>query len=268
LESNGNALGFANMDRKASMSPEGVIETPAQSEQGSHVPRGKAARSAIDLVASLAMIVAAGVIVWTAVRQQPTPATPSREIPVPAMPISVDGAPSLGDVRAPVVVVEFSDFQCPFCARFVRDILPELKKKYIDSGSVRLVFKNLPLTAVHHRAEAAAEAAVCAAEQGQFWPMHDAFFAEQGKLEDSDIDRVAASTGVRIETFRTCIQTIGANGVREDTELAATLKLASTPAFLIGRLAPGGAVAIRRTIAGARPLSDFAKAIDDVRASR
>ena len=137
-------------------------------------------RSVLDIVATLAMIAAAGAIIWTTLgRSAPTAARPGRApIPVPTEPVPLEGAPILGNPEAPVAIVEFSDFACPFCGRFSKDILPELKAKYIDTGQVLLAFRHLPLDRIHPRARPAAEAAECASRQGKFWRFHDLLFAD------------------------------------------------------------------------------------------
>lgn len=95
--------------------------------------------------------------------------------------ISVDDDPALGEEDAPVVIIEFSDFQCPFCKRFAEQTFPQLKRDYIDTGKVRFVFRDFPILRIHPNAGLAALAAECADEQGRFWEMHDRLFARQAE---------------------------------------------------------------------------------------
>ena len=90
--------------------------------------------------------------------------------------LSVEGAQFLGQKNATVTVVEFSDYQCPFCARHVQQTLPLLRKEYVDTGKVKYVFRDHPLESIHPAAFKAAEAARCGGEQGKFWEMHDKLF--------------------------------------------------------------------------------------------
>lgn len=100
--------------------------------------------------------------------------------------VTEDGAPFRGDPQAPVVMVEYSDFQCPFCERHFQQTQPQLDETYVKEGKVRHVFKNFPLTSIHPQAIPAAQAALCAGVQGQFWPMHDLLFARQSEWAGND----------------------------------------------------------------------------------
>ncbi|MEK7497584.1 MAG: thioredoxin domain-containing protein [Patescibacteria group bacterium] len=94
--------------------------------------------------------------------------------------VNIGDSSSKGDSNAKVVLVEFSDFQCPFCARFYSETLGQIQKDYIDTGKVRLVYKHFPLISIHPNAQKAGEASECANEQGKFWEMHDALFESHG----------------------------------------------------------------------------------------
>ena len=98
-----------------------------------------------------------------------------------------DDDPSLGDENAPLTLIEFSDFQCPFCKKFHDKILPEIRRDFIDTGLVRLVYRDFPLMEypTHSMAERAAEAAECAHEQGKFWEYHDKIFEKPRQITDS-----------------------------------------------------------------------------------
>lgn len=93
--------------------------------------------------------------------------------------VSADDDPFQGAPDAPVTIIEFSDFQCPFCGRFFENTLPEIKRNYIDTGKVKFVYRDFPLENIHPSANKAAEAANCASDQGKFWEYHDLLFANQ-----------------------------------------------------------------------------------------
>lgn len=161
-----------------------------------------------------------------------------------------DAGPSLGKSRAPVTIVEFSDFQCPYCAG-AEKTLAQLKATYGDK--LRIVFRNFPL-AMHANAQAAAEAAICADRQGRFWEMHDKLFANQGALAPSDLLKRAAELGLDEAAFQRCMASHEtAETIAKDILAAAGLNITGTPAFLVnGRL-----------IAGAGTLAQFAQIVED-----
>ncbi len=131
------------------------------------------------------------------------PAAPDTVVDVPAVPSypapTVDDDPVLGDPAAPVTLIEFSDFQCPFCRRFYEGALPQIKKNYIDTGKVKLVFRDFPLP-FHPMAISAAQSANCAGEQGKYWEMHDQIFDQQagesGTVQFTKDDLITWAQGV------------------------------------------------------------------------
>ena len=118
---------------------------------------------------------------------------------------SVADAPSLGRADAPVTLVEFSDFQCPFCGRFFATTLPALKQDYIDTGKLRYVFRDFPLDQLHPNARTAAVAAHCAGEQGKYWDMHDVLFQNQRALAPPQLAEYARAVGVAGPEFEQCV---------------------------------------------------------------
>ncbi len=122
-----------------------------------------------------------------------------------------DDDPMLGNPDAPVTIVEFSDFQCPFCRRLWKDTLPSIKEKYLVTGKAKFVYRDFPLS-IHPSAQPAAEGAECANEQRKFWEMHDKIFAEQEKLgqgtvqfSTGDLKRWAAEIGLNAAQFNECL---------------------------------------------------------------
>jgi protein-disulfide isomerase len=219
-------------------------------------------RIIFDALATTMIIVAAGFVIWNNVR--PAKSGQPKTIAIPSNPISIAGAPVLGSSSAPIVIVEFSDFQCPFCGRFARESMPELVKSYVDSGKVRIAFKNLPLS-IHPLARGAAEAAVCAQSRGRFWQFHDLMFAKGASLEPAGLAASARSAGVD-DDLQPCIITTSAPTVVDaDVALARALGIPSTPSFLFGTASPDAReVSIKKTLAGAQPPAEFAKIIDEL----
>lgn len=140
-------------------------------------------------------------------------------------------APSQGPASAKVVVVEFADFECPASA-YEEPMIKRMMHDY--SGRVRFVFKEFPLTSIHPYAEAAAEAALAANAQGQFWPYHDLLFANQSALEQSDLDSYASSLGLDMSEFDGALNLgIYAAAVAEDEAQGNSLRVSETPTFFV-----------------------------------
>lgn len=175
---------------------------------------------------------------------------------------SVAGAPILGRADAPVTIVEFSDYQCPFCQRFVATTFPTLKKEYVDTGKVRYVFRDFPLDKLHPQARKAAEAAHCAGEQGKFWEMHDALFRNQGALAAPQLAEHAKTAGIAGTKFEECLAS-GRHAVRVAQGVAdgSAIGVQGTPTFVVGRTVTGDFVQ-GNPIRGAQPLETFRRVID------
>lgn len=228
-------------------------------------------RSYLDAVASLAMTAASIVVIWAVVSgrlgsqpSSPPCGNPSTEPPVPSSPISLAGAALRGDLGAKIVVVEYSDFQCPFCARFTRETLPEVVSRYVDTGKVLLAFRHLPLEQIHKAALKAAEAAECAKQQGKFWQMHDSLFSDQKRLDEPSLLSRAGKIGLDPSAFRACLEGAMISRVRSDAGGASELKITGTPTFLFGTLELDGRVRVARRVSGAVPLRVFTGILDQL----
>lgn len=184
--------------------------------------------------------------------------------PLPSGPVSasIEGAPFLGRADAPVTIVEFSDYQCPFCSRFFATTLPALKREYIDAGKVRYVFRDYPIDRLHPQARKAAEAAHCAGDQGKFWEMHDLLFQNAKALAPAQLAEYARSIGLDGAAFDECL-TSGRHGPRVERGLAdgAPAGVRGTPAFVIGRTSAGHVVE-GTAVRGAQPLDAFRRLIE------
>jgi protein-disulfide isomerase len=169
----------------------------------------------------------------------------------PRIKVETGDDPAKGPADAPITIVEFSDFQCPYCSR----VLPTLQKLHDTYGSkVRIVFRDLPLAQMHPLAAKAAEAAACANEQGKFWEMHDKLFASQQKLQVADLKQHAVDLGLTADTFNQCLDSGKfAAEVKQDSDDGTRYGLTGTPGFFInGRL-----------LVGAQPYEAFAQVIDE-----
>jgi protein-disulfide isomerase len=221
-------------------------------------------RSLLDLVTTVVVLVAAGVFLWNTALPGSRKGPAETSIPVPTLPVSLAGTPQIGSANARAAIVEFADFQCPYCARFAKEILPQIKMKYIDSGRVLFAFKHNPLTQIHSRAEASAHASECADQQGKFWQFHDRLFTDPRKLDETDLFDHARDVGLDTGAFRQCLAGGPTERVTEDSQLAKRLSLAGTPVFLVGRLMQGGRVKVTQVLTGARAAAEFANSLDRI----
>jgi len=173
-------------------------------------------------------------------------AQPTATPPIVVENVSVDDDPSWGPADAPVTIVEFSDFQCPYCARFVTQTLPQIRQQY--EGKVRFVFRDFPLSTIHENAEKAAEAAECANEQGKFWEYHDKLFSSQSALDVASLKSYASQLGLDTATFDECLDSNKyAEEIQKDVQDGTSYGVDGTPAFFVnGQL-----------VVGALPFADY-----------
>ena len=225
-------------------------------------------KTALEIFTTAVLLGAAGVVVWASLRPpaqvqvvDQRPQGPSRpEPPVPLQPVSLDGAIYRGSSTAHVGLLEFSDFQCPYCGKFAREILPRIVEKYVKSGQVLLAFRQLPLERTHPWALKASKLAICAEKQGRFWEIHDRFFEKPVQAEGDFRARALAGGVDEVSLDRCLAGGLPGEMVRRDLEIAKELQLSSTPIFLVGSL-NGNQLKVRRLVMGARPFIDFDEAI-------
>jgi protein-disulfide isomerase len=176
--------------------------------------------------------------------------------------LAIAGRPSLGSASAPVTFIEFSDFQCPFCGRFVRDTFPQIKAGYVDSGKVKYVFRHYPIDSLHPQAPLSARAADCGQAQGLFWPMHERLFGDPRDHSPQKLTAVAKAAGLNMTTFGACMNGPARPTVAEDLDAGSRGGMMGTPAFFIGATNGDGPVKVTRTVYGAKPFEAFKAAID------
>jgi protein-disulfide isomerase len=183
--------------------------------------------------------------------------------------VNTDGAPTKGKADAPVTMVEFADFQCPFCSRFASDTLQQLVKNYVDTGKIKFVYKEYPLP-FHSNSQPAAMAAECANEQGKFWPMHDKLYAIQTTWENQDAATVkktfkeyGVSLGLNAASFNSCLDSNKySDKIQKQSSEGSQYGVLGTPTFYIGNQKSG-----YTQIVGAQPLPSFEQLIKQVSSS-
>ena len=189
---------------------------------------------------------------------------PSNQPMIP-LKISTDNDPIIGNPNAPITIIEFSDFQCPFCAKFHIQTLPKIMDEYIKEGTVKLVFRDFPIQSIHPNALPASVAAECANEQGKFKEMHDKLFDKQNEWNNKNTDNViisfnqyALEIGLEEEKFDSCLK----NGkyieeIQKDLYDGKAYGISGTPGFFIGNDKIGFV-----ELKGAQPFESFKKVID------
>jgi len=198
--------------------------------------------------------------------QQPNPQPAQQTLPDPQLiRVSLDDDPVKGDPDAPVTIVEFSDFQCPFCARFYKQTLPLNEENYIDTGKAKFVYRDLPLSSIHPNAVPSHIAAECADEQGKFWEYHNVLFENQSqwnRLASDDLRKIFNQYADDLEldtvSFDSCLSSSEiSEEVNNDYLDARNLGATGTPTFFIGTEKDGF---VKMT--GAQPFSSFQTQID------
>ena len=178
--------------------------------------------------------------------------TPSKPQPPVKVSVSTEDDAIKGQANAPITILEFSDYQCPFSARFYSQVLPELEKNYIKSGKAKFVYRDYPLP-FHQNAQKAAEASECAGEQGKFWEYHDTLFENQKDLDTTSLKKYAKNLKLDAAKFDTCLDSGKmAPEVKKDTEDAAKYGVSGTPCFFVNGW----------RVSGAQPYNSFEEIIE------
>jgi len=185
---------------------------------------------------------------------QPTavPSVPTGQAAQPNVDVDITGSPVKGDKNAPVTIVEFSDFECPFCGRYFTNTYSSIVENYIDTGKVKYVFKHFPLN-FHASAQKASEAAECAGDQEKFWEYHDVLFANQQALSVSNLKQYASDLSLDTDDFNSCLDSGKyAAKVKQDLADGQAAGVSGTPSFFVNG----------QKLVGAQPYSAFEQAIE------
>lgn len=165
---------------------------------------------------------------------------------------SIDDDPLKGSKNAPVTIIEFSDFQCPYCGRFYSQTLPQIEEKYIKTGKVNFVYRDFPLS-FHQYAQKAAEAAECADEQGKFWEYHNKVFENQQSLNIANLKKWALDLNLDESKFNNCLDSGRyEEEVKKDFQDGSTAGVTGTPAFFVNGI----------LVEGAHPFESFKQIIE------
>jgi protein-disulfide isomerase len=175
------------------------------------------------------------------------------------------GSQAMGNANAKLVMIEFSDYQCPYCMDYFTNSYRKIIDEYVKTGKLRYVVRDFPGESIHPYALKAAEGARCAAEQGKFWEMHDGLFNNQRNLGTTGISDSAQSSGLNLTQFQACLDS-GKHtaGIKKDEDDTVKLGVKGTPAFFIGTPDPANPLKIKlaKIMIGSQPLTAFQQVID------
>jgi protein-disulfide isomerase len=179
--------------------------------------------------------------------------------------LNVHGEPFRGSDRARVAILEYSDFDCSFCARYAREVYPQIERHYVQSGRIKYFFRDLPApgeTNALHKARAAR----CAGEQGKFWELHDRLFATQSEPSGQDMTLLAKAVGLNTEKFNACLASGRySENIRMSIAAAKRMGIYGTPAFLIGTVSEdGNFMRVMKILVGGESFDPIKASLDEL----
>jgi protein-disulfide isomerase len=179
--------------------------------------------------------------------------------------IDLAGAPHLGPADARVALVEFSDYECPYCRRHFLETMPKIEENYIKTGRIRYAFRDWPVDELHPQAIRAHEAAHCAGEQDKYWQMHRRLFSPAGSHTADRMADLGRELGLDMNAFARCVgEGRVTEVIRRTAQRAIELRANGTPAFFIGLRDPAtDRVSVTRGITGAQPYEVFVRALEE-----
>lgn len=225
------------------------------------------AKTALEVTSTIVLTVASGALAWNLLRSpEPTPSASARRAKVEEVSgLRIEATRATNRMgNGAVAIVEFSDFECPFCGQHMRDTYPSIQRDLIEPGKATYVSLAFPLERIHPHARKASEAAECAARQGRYWEMHERLFASETALAAQGLSDSARAIGLDLKRFDACLVGEASDKVAADIAEGRRLGVNSTPTFFVGTLGLDGAIDLVRRINGAAPFEDFLTTIADV----
>jgi protein-disulfide isomerase len=193
--------------------------------------------------------------------------TPAQPKPFQPSALNINGAPFHGKADAPVTLVEFTDYQCPFCKRHATSTVPQILKEYVETGKLKYVLRDFPLKQIHSHAFKLAQATLCANEQGKAWEMHDRIFGAEKTPDPSELSKDVKAVGIDAKAFKACLDSDKYAGMI-DASIAegSSLGIRGTPGFFLGKtdLNDHGKIQATEMLVGAQPFAAFKQAIDKI----
>lgn len=228
---------------------------------------GRRLNATLDLLVTVLIGVAAVLLIWRLWNEPANPIRSTRSEPVEdiasaSLVTSITGAPNVGSDAAPVVLIEYADFECPFCARHAAETFGQIDREFVTSGRVQYVFRHFPIGAIHPSAVMAARATTCAHRQGGFLQMREYVYARQTELAQIDWVRISVELGLDARRFEDCLIDVGEEEIEAEMQEGARLGVSATPQFLIGRRGDDGRIQLVTKVNGALQYSRFRDALE------
>ncbi len=236
------------------------IQQNVQDVKAESAPKFDIGKYVLPAAILIAAVMVSGALLYTNANKNQGGQQGAAQVVGPRVTPLPDDDPALGSATAKVTVIEFSDYQCPFCRRFWKETLPQIKKDYIDSEKIRFVYRDFPLS-IHPGAEPAAQAAQCAGEEGEYWEFHDKSFSDEekkgsGTVQFSVVDLKSWAGGIGLNTaaFNQCLDS-GKYKAEVEKDLAdgTAAGVTGTPTFFING----------KALVGAQPYAAFQTAIEE-----
>jgi protein-disulfide isomerase len=225
-------------------------------------------RSGLDVLTAAATFTAAVLIIWSKAVQPPVPpiAVPAPLERVTAEAIPIAGAAAQGTTTARVVILEFTDFECPFCRRFARDVGPRLEEDLVKAGRALWLVRQFPLEAIHPTAMAAAERARCADEQGAFWRFRNAVFGKDEPITTGGLQLLAEALTppLNMAAYNECVRIGRALEIEQDIRIARSLRVRATPTLFLGTTGGDGLIHVRARFTGQQTYEQILAAVQAV----
>jgi protein-disulfide isomerase len=228
------------------------------------------AKKVLETAVTVVMGVAAVLLIWQSWNgpgrrtTNPPPPPGFQDISSSQLSTSISGDAYRGSDAASMVLIEYLDFQCPFCAKHASETFDQIERDFIADGRVQYVFRNYPIQQIHPAALPAAKAASCARVQDRYFEMRSHLFANQAMLPKIDWSSVATDVGLEGAKFRECLENLGTSAIDAEIREAGRLGVQSTPTFLLGRRDRSGAVQLSSRLSGAAPYAVFKEALESL----
>lgn len=224
-------------------------------------------KSGLDLVSTIAVMAAAGAVLWHVFVRQPAAVATQQVEPVKGLRVK-PGLSSNMSGTGRIAIVEFFDFQCPFCRQHARNTLPAIMRDFVESGRARYVAMHYPIEEIHPLALGASEAAECAAKQGRFWEMRERLFNEPDSLTATQLARQAQALRLNQTLFDECLTGRATlEKVRADRAEGRRLGVTGTPAFFLGKVSSDGGIDLAVRIRGVATAEMFTAQITKLESS-